>query len=131
VISGIDHVQVAAPPGCEAAATEFYGGLLGMERVAKPEALAERGGCWFRAGAHELHVGVEQHFVPAGKAHPALAVESPARLHELADSLTAAGHSLRWDEELDGVERFFVRDPFGNRLELVARVSHRVEKHQE
>jgi catechol 2,3-dioxygenase-like lactoylglutathione lyase family enzyme len=121
VISGIDHVQVAAPPGCEAAAIEFYGGLLGMERVAKPEALAERGGCWFRAGAHELHVGVEQHFVPAGKAPPALAVASPARLHELAESLTAAGHSLRWDEELDGVERFFVRDPFGNRLELLAR----------
>jgi len=121
VISGIDHVQVAAPPGCEAAATEFYGGLLGMARVAKPEPLAERGGCWFRAGGHELHVGVEQHFVPAGTAHPALAVESPARLHELADALPAAGHSLRWDEELDGVERFFVRDPFGNRLELLSR----------
>jgi catechol 2,3-dioxygenase-like lactoylglutathione lyase family enzyme len=122
VIAGIDHVQVAAPPGCEEAAAEFYGGLLEMPQVAKPEALAGRGGGGVRAGAHELHVGVEQqHFAPAGKAHPALAVESVARLHELADRLTAAGHSLRWDEELDGVERFFVRDPFGNRLELLAR----------
>lgn len=122
MIAGVDHVQVAAPPGCEAAAVEFYGGLMGMEQVAKPERLAVRGGCWFRAGRQELHVGVEeQHFVPAGKAHPALAVDSPQVLRELAERLAAAGHSVRWDEEMPGVERFYVRDPFGNRLELLAR----------
>jgi catechol 2,3-dioxygenase-like lactoylglutathione lyase family enzyme len=122
VIAGVDHVQVAAPPGCEAAAIEFYGRLMGMKEVAKPEQLAARGGCWFRAGGQELHVGVEeQHFVPAGKAHPALAVDSPQVLHELAERLAAAGHSVRWDEEMPGVERFYVRDPFGNRLELLAR----------
>jgi catechol 2,3-dioxygenase-like lactoylglutathione lyase family enzyme len=122
VITGIDHVQVAAPPGCEEAAIAFYGGLLEMARVAKPESLSGRGGCWFQAGSDQLHIGVEQqHFVPAGKAHPALAVDSLQVLHELAERLAAAGHNVRWDEEMPGVERFYVRDPFGNRLELLAR----------
>jgi catechol 2,3-dioxygenase-like lactoylglutathione lyase family enzyme len=122
VITGIDHVQVVAPPGCEEAAIAFYGGLLEMAQVAKPESLSGRGGCWFQAGSDQLHIGVEQqHFAPAGKAHPALMVESVAKLRSLAERLAAAGHSPRWDEALDGVERFFVRDPFGNRLELLAR----------
>ena len=83
-VLGIDHVQVAAPPGCEAEARAFYGGLLGLEELPKPEALRARGGCWFRAGAQELHVGVEEPFAPARKAHPGLVV---ADLDALADRL--------------------------------------------
>lgn len=121
-ITGVDHVQVAAPPACEEEARRFYGALLGLEEIAKPPLLAERGGCWFRVGAHELHVGVADPFVPARKAHPALRVASPEELRELARRLEAAGVGITWADraEIPGVERFHVSDPWGNRLELVA-----------
>jgi len=108
-------VQVAAPAGCEAEARAFYGGLLGLEELPKPAALAARGGCWFRAGGQELHVGVEEPFAPARKAHPGLVVDG---LDELAARLAAAGIGVSWDEAIPGVARFHVADPFGNRLEL-------------
>ena len=114
-VLGIDHVQVAAPPGCEAEARAFYGGILGMEELPKPGPLRDRGGCWFRAGAQELHVGVEVDFVPARKAHPGLVVSD---LDEVRTRLVAAGVASRDDAELEGVERLFVHDPFGNRVEL-------------
>jgi len=114
-IIGIDHVQVAAPPGCEAEARAFYGGLLGLEEVAKPEPLASRGGCWFRAGAQELHVGVEEPFSPARKAHPGLVVDDA---DALARRLAGAGVEVRWDESVPAVKRFHVADPYGNRLEV-------------
>ena len=114
-VLGIDHVQVAAPRGCEGEARAFYGGLLGLEELPKPEALAARGGCWFRAGVHELHVGVEEPFAPARKAHPALVVEG---LAELAARLAAAGIEVAWDDAIPGARRCHVADPFGNRLEL-------------
>jgi catechol 2,3-dioxygenase-like lactoylglutathione lyase family enzyme len=120
VIAGIDHVQVAAPPGCEAQARAFYGGVLGMEELRKPDQLAARGGCWFAAGEQQLHVGVAEPFAPAAKAHPALRVASRETLHRLAEDLAAAGHAVRWDDALPGAERFYVADPFGNRLELLA-----------
>jgi catechol 2,3-dioxygenase-like lactoylglutathione lyase family enzyme len=120
VIAGIDHVQVAAPPGCEEQARAFYGGLLGLEEIAKPEPLAARGGCWFAVGAQELHVGVAEPFAPAAKAHPALRVDMAEELRDLAGRLSAAGHAVSWDEALPGTERFYVADPFGNRLELLA-----------
>jgi catechol 2,3-dioxygenase-like lactoylglutathione lyase family enzyme len=116
-VTGIDHVQLAAPPGCEGEARAFYGGLLGLEELPKPEALRARGGCWFRAGAQELHVGVEEPFAPARKAHPGLVVTG---LDELADRLRAAGVEVTTDESIPGVERIHVADPFGNRLELRA-----------
>ncbi len=119
MIAGIDHVQVAAPPGCERQARAFYGGLLGMAELEKPAALAARGGCWFAAGGQQLHVGVAEPFTPAAKAHPALRVQPAAELHALAERLAAAGHAVSWDGALPGVERFYVADPFGNRLELV------------
>ena len=106
---------VAAPAGCEAEARAFYGGLLGLEELPKPEALAARGGCWFRAGGQELHVGVEEPFAPARKAHPGLVVDG---LAELASRLGAAGIAVTWDEAIPDLERFHVADPFGNRLEL-------------
>jgi catechol 2,3-dioxygenase-like lactoylglutathione lyase family enzyme len=114
-ISGIDHVQVAAPPGCEAEARAFYGELLGLEELPKPEPLAARGGCWFRAGAQELHVGVEDPFAPARKAHPGLVV---ADLDALAAALGAHGIEIAFDDTIPGTRRFYAADPFGNRLEF-------------
>ena len=114
-ITGIDHVQVAAPPGCEAEARAFYGTLLGLEELAKPEALAARGGCWFRAGTQELHVGVEEPFAPARKAHPGLVV---ADLDALAARFAGEGIGVSWDEAIPGTRRFHAADPFGNRLEF-------------
>jgi catechol 2,3-dioxygenase-like lactoylglutathione lyase family enzyme len=114
-VIGIDHVQIAAPTGCEEAARAFYGGLVGMEELPKPEALQGRGGVWFRAGAQELHVGVQEPFTPARKAHPGFVVDN---LDELIDSLGAAGFEPQRDDAIPGVARFFVHDPFENRLEF-------------
>ena len=114
-ITGIDHVQLAAPAGCEAEARAFYGALLGLEELPKPEPLAARGGCWFRAGAHELHVGVEEPFTPARKAHPGLVVTD---LDALAARLRGAGIEPRYDKSIPGAKRFYAADPFGNRLEF-------------
>lgn len=118
----LDHVQVAAPTGCEDAARRFYGGLLGLQELEKPPGLAGRGGCWFRVGQHELHIGVEEPFRAAAKAHPAFRVESVAALHVLAEHLGRAGVAVAWADpsEIPGRERFHVADPFGNRLELLA-----------
>lgn len=108
----LDHVQVAAPPGCEADARRFYGELLGLAEVEKPEPLRARGGVWFE----ELHVGVEKEFTPARKAHPALRVDD---LEALAGRLEAAGERVQWDESLPGARRFYTTDPWGNRVELL------------
>jgi catechol 2,3-dioxygenase-like lactoylglutathione lyase family enzyme len=122
--SGLDHVQVAAPAGEEAAARRFYGELLGLPELPKPPALAARGGAWFAVGAQQLNVGVEEEFAPARKAHPALAVDSEAALRTLAERLQAAGVAVRWDGELPGVPRFYCADPWGNRLEISAPPTH-------
>jgi catechol 2,3-dioxygenase-like lactoylglutathione lyase family enzyme len=114
-VLGIDHVQVAAPPGCERAARAFYGDVLGMRELPKPKQLRARGGVWFAAGAQELHVGVEDPFVPARRAHPGFVVDDIDRLH---DRLAAAGLGPEWNEAIAGVRRLFVLDPFGNRLEI-------------
>ena len=115
-IVGLDHVQIAAPQGCEEAARRFYGDVLGLAEVPKPEPLRARGGVWFEAGAQQLHVGVEDGFQPARKAHPAFRVDE---LDELAARLQAAGTEVLWDHELVGVRRFYVADPWGNRVELL------------
>jgi catechol 2,3-dioxygenase-like lactoylglutathione lyase family enzyme len=118
-ILGLDHVQVAAPAGCEEEARRFYGELLGLEELPKPEALAGRGGVWFRVGGQELHVGVEAEFRPSLKAHPAFAVDD---LGALRERLRAAGAETRDDVALPGVaDRLHVDDPWGNRLELLQR----------
>ncbi|HEY1833101.1 MAG TPA: GNAT family N-acetyltransferase [Solirubrobacteraceae bacterium] len=118
MIEGIDHLQLAAPPGCEQQAREFFAGVLGMEEIEKPAPLSARGGVWFRcrSGQH-LHVGVEDAFVPAQKAHPALLVAADG-IDELAERVANAGGPVRWDEELPAMRRFYTADPFGNRLEL-------------
>jgi catechol 2,3-dioxygenase-like lactoylglutathione lyase family enzyme len=120
VIIGIAHVQIAAPAGCEPAARAFYAGVLGLAELAKPEPLAARGGAWFATGSgQQLHVGVEDPFVPARKAHPALAVDA-AELAQLVKRLEAGGVAVRWDRSLPDVARFYVDDPWGNRLEFLA-----------
>jgi catechol 2,3-dioxygenase-like lactoylglutathione lyase family enzyme len=119
VIEGVDHVQVAAPPGCEPAARRFFGELLGMPEVPKPEPLRPRGGVWFQAGDHQLHVGVEEPFTPARRAHPALRV-APDALDALAARLEAAGLKVLWDDALEDVRRFHSEDPWGNRVEFLA-----------
>jgi catechol 2,3-dioxygenase-like lactoylglutathione lyase family enzyme len=119
---GLDHVQVAAPPGCEVVARRFYGELLGLVEIEKPPLLAARGGCWFQLGAHELHIGVAADFVPATKAHPGISVSSSPALGDLARRLEAAGAAVEWADpaEIAGRERFHVHDPWGNRLEFIA-----------
>jgi catechol 2,3-dioxygenase-like lactoylglutathione lyase family enzyme len=122
-ISGIDHIQVAAPPQREQAAREFYGALLGLAELEKPPALETRGGVWFALpDGRQLHIGVvsAEEFVPASKAHPGFAVPV-AELDGLGARLDAAGVNTAWDEgvTIPGVRRFHAHDPFGNRLEFV------------
>jgi catechol 2,3-dioxygenase-like lactoylglutathione lyase family enzyme len=122
VIIGLDHVQLAAPEGCEARARAFYGELLRLVELPKPAPLSHRGGVWFALGAgQQLHVGVDPAFAAARKAHPALALASKAALVELAAALERAGHTVSWDADLPGAARFYLDDPFGNRLELLVR----------
>ena len=115
-LTAIDHVQLAMPRGAEDDATAFYEGLLGLTRVAKPASLAVRGGCWFHAEGVVVHLGVEDGFAPAKKAHPAFLVDG---LDDLVARLEAGGFEVVWDHELDSVRRCYVADCFGNRIELI------------
>jgi len=120
-ILGLDHVQVAAPVGCEGGARRFYGELLGLPEIEKPESLRGRGGVWFSCGTQQLHVGVIDDFSPATKAHPALRVRQ-ADLHSIAERLIAAGASVQWDDAIPETLRFYTADPWENRIELLAGV---------
>jgi catechol 2,3-dioxygenase-like lactoylglutathione lyase family enzyme len=112
----LEHVQLAMPPGGEARAQAFYSGVLEIPEVPKPPNLAKRGGCWFERGDLKIHLGVESEFRPARKAHPALLVVD---LRVLLGRLKSAGHDVREDEPLEGYQRAYVDDPFGNRIELM------------
>jgi catechol 2,3-dioxygenase-like lactoylglutathione lyase family enzyme len=116
LILRIDHIQLAAPKGCEDAARAFYGGLLGLREMEKPESLRGRGGCWFACGEQQIHIGVEAEFRPAKKAHPALAVSDLAKVRKWL-----IGHSVATmdDNSLPGTHRFFAEDPWGNRIEFL------------
>ena len=116
-VYGIDHVQLAMPVGGEQLARRFYGEFLGLTEIPKPPNLVARGGAWFQCGLLQLHVGVEANFRPAKKAHPALLVSG---LAELLKTLTAAGFEVKYDSEpVQGCDRAFTSDPFGNRIELI------------
>lgn len=115
-VVGIDHVQLAMPKGSEENARNFYGDVLGMIEIPKPEPLAGRGGCWFASGEAQVHLGVEENFRPAKKAHPALVVEG---LDEILARCAVAKAATKPDAEIDGRRRVHVFDPFGNRLELI------------
>jgi catechol 2,3-dioxygenase-like lactoylglutathione lyase family enzyme len=120
MLRAIDHVQIAIPPGGEEKARPFYGALLGLTEVPKPQPLASRGGCWFEAGAVKVHLGVEQDFRANTKAHVAFLVEDVA---DIAARAVAAGYTINPDDELSDVERVFIYDPFGNRLEFLKPIS--------
>lgn len=116
----IDHVQLAAPVGCETAAREFYGTILGLAEIEKPASLRARGGCWFQCGDHQLHIGTEPDFHPARKAHPAFAVDD---FDQLRSVLQSQNLKVSDDDSLPGTRRFYAEDPFGNRLEFVQQSS--------
>lgn len=117
-IMGLDHVQVAAPrtPGVEEEARAFYCGLLGLREIEKPPTLRANGGVWFSLGAGELHIGLEESFAPARKAHPAFLVDD---LPSMQRAIESAGVPIMEADPIPGARRFHVHDPFGNRLELM------------
>jgi catechol 2,3-dioxygenase-like lactoylglutathione lyase family enzyme len=124
----LHHVQVCCPRGGEPAARRFYGDGLGLVEVEKPAELAGRGGAWFRAYddagavAAELHVGVEDPFTPARKAHPAFVLSSPEALEDVVARLAGLGFETdrrEWDT-FPGYRRVHVEDAHGNRVELLA-----------
>ncbi|WP_329251296.1 glyoxalase [Streptomyces sp. NBC_01478] len=119
MLVAVDHVQLAAPEGAEDALRGYYVGTLGMTEIPKPPVLAARGGCWFGAGAVQLHLGVEADFRPAKKAHPGLRVTG---IEAYAARLEARGASVTWDDDLPGYRRFYSEDPVGNRLEFLEAV---------
>ena len=112
----IHHVQVCCPPGGEGAARSFYAHALGIPEVEKPPVLAARGGCWFRGAEVEVHVGVEEDFRPATKAHPAFLVDE---IDAVAARLAERGFGVVWDEDLPGFRRFYTADGNGNRVEVL------------
>ena len=117
-IYGIEHVQLAMPKGREDEAIDFYEGVLGLKNVPKPENLTKRGGCWFESGVVKIHLGVAKDFVPATKAHPALLVDD---LDELKRILQEHEFEVIVDKPLEGFERCYTHDPFGNRIEFMER----------
>ena len=119
-VDAIDHVQLAMPAGRERDAGEFYSGLLGLPEQVKPPHLAARGGCWFESETVKIHLGVDVEFRPARQAHPALLVHD---LSALVDVLAPAGVEIVDDEPLEGYDRVYAHDPFGNRLELLEPVA--------
>ncbi|MFV0259970.1 MAG: VOC family protein [Acidimicrobiales bacterium] len=112
----LDHVQLAMPTGREAEAVAFYEGVLGIPQVPKPAHLARRGGCWFESNTIRIHLGVDPEFLPAGKAHPALIVDD---IRALVSTIQQAGYPIVDDEPLEGYDRIYTADPFGNRIELM------------
>ncbi|WP_328676961.1 VOC family protein [Streptomyces sp. NBC_00322] len=124
MLVSVDHVQLAAPLGAEEALRAYYTDVLGMTEIPKPPVLAGRGGCWFRAGTVQLHLGMEAapagggecHFRPARKAHPGLRV---TRIEAYAARLEERGAKVVWDDNLPGHRRFYSEDPVGNRLEFL------------
>lgn len=115
-LGGLHHVQLAIPAGGEHDGRRFWGEILGLAELTKPPVLAARGGCWFRGGGLEVHLGVEPDFAPARKAHPAILVQ---HLDGLAQHLQRYGVSVTWDDGFPGHRRFYAADPFGNRLEFL------------
>ncbi|MCM3387079.1 VOC family protein [Ureibacillus chungkukjangi] len=114
--NAIDHIQLAAPMGSEMEARKFFSEILGFTEIEKPEELKKRGGVWFAFGNQQIHIGIEEPFAPAKKAHPAFEVEN---IEALEQHLTKNNITITKDENLPGAKRFYVSDPFGNRIEIL------------
>lgn len=114
--SRIDHVQLTGLKGCEEKARRFYNGVLGLKEISKPPSVKSSGGCWFVIGTQEIHIGIEDRFTPPVKAHPAFVIQN---IEELRNHLKALEIEIQEDRPIEGRARFFVRDPFGNRLEFL------------
>ncbi|MCA0969285.1 VOC family protein [Halobacillus litoralis] len=112
----IDHIQLAAPKGSEEEAREFFVGILGLVEVEKPDNLKKRGGVWFQFGSHQIHIGIEEPFSPAKKAHPAFHVRN---VDGLKAHLKEKDYPFIEDDQLPGANRIYVYDPFGNRMEML------------
>lgn len=120
MIAALDHVQLAAPPGSEPVLRAYYVEVLGMRELPKPPVLAARGGCWFEAGGVQLHLGIEEDFRAAKKAHPGVRVTG---IEAFAHRLASQGAQVVWDDNLPGHRRFYSADPVGNRLEFLEPVT--------
>lgn len=116
MLRSIDHVQLAMPPGEEDRARAFYVEVLGLTEMPKPPNLAVRGGCWFEAPGVKVHMGVEPDFRAARKAHVAFQVDA---VQALAEAARQAGYEVIDDEPLEGFDRVYIYDGFGNRLEMM------------
>lgn len=122
----LHHVQLPMPRGQEAEARRFFGEALGLSEVPKPPSLAGRGGCWFHAFnadavVAEIHLGIDDPFIPAKKAHPGMVCDSVEEWETLAGRIDSMGYELSWAERetFEGYLRFHARDGFGNRLEIM------------
>ncbi len=121
MLVSIHHIQLTAPRDCHEPARKFYGELLGLREMEKPPDLKKRGGVWFElSSGQQVHIGVAENFSPAKKAHPAFVV---ANLNALREKLNAAGYATQDDDLFIGYNRFYVHDPFGNRIEFIEPLS--------
>lgn len=116
IFKSIDHVQLAAPKGSEPIARQFFGEVLGFKEIEKPEALKKKGGVWFEFGNYQIHIGIEEPFAPAKKAHPAFQIEN---LESLKEHLTNKEINYIVDYDLPSANRIYIHDPFGNRMEIL------------
>lgn len=115
-IEAIDHIQLAAPKGSEEEARAFFTGILGLEEIEKPPLLRKRGGVWFKFGHYQIHIGIEEPFIPAKKAHPAFRIKD---IEALKSHLRDNDYPFVADDNLPGANRIYVDDPFGNRMEML------------
>ena len=120
MIVGLDHSFLTIPDGGEDEARRFYGDVLGLEEIQRPEGLQRSGGVWFQAGGQELHLGTDDAHLPPKRPHPGFRVGRSVELDEVAERLTSNRYDVEWDERIEGRRRFYTRDPFGNRIELLA-----------
>lgn len=116
VFKAIDHIQLAAPKESEEIARRFFIDVFGFVEIEKPESLKQKGGVWFQYGNIQVHIGIEEPFSPAQKAHPAFEVEN---LEELKRHLTNQDIRFTEDGHLPGANRIYINDPFGNRIEIL------------
>jgi catechol 2,3-dioxygenase-like lactoylglutathione lyase family enzyme len=120
VIVGLDHAFLTIQEGGEDETRRFYGDVLGLEEIQRPEGVQRSGGVWFQAGGAELHLGTDDAHLPPKRPHLGFRVGGSADLDELAERLTSNRFDVKWDDRIEGRRRFYTRDPFGNRLELLA-----------